>query len=625
MLTTMCLWLTGALRIGGISRYDGWTRYDHNFEHDEMAKGPIPGWGDAHPAAGSPKNSAPDDTAGAAAAPSDAPDRAPAGAADDDSSKDVDLQDRLLGDFRILRRLGRGGMAEVYLAEQTQLKRNVAVKVLHKERVADATYLKRFQTEAMAAGSLNHPHIVQVLTIGDQDGIQYIAQEYVPGMNLREFLARKGPPELALAVRIIRQVASALQAAHTAGIVHRDIKPENIMLTRKGEVKVADFGLAQLTQEGERVNLTQDGITMGTPLYMSPEQVKGSKVDLRTDIYSLGVTCYHMLTGAPPFRGETAISIAVQHLKQEPEPLEKIRGDLPPLLCRIVQKMMAKDPEKRYQSAQAIAKDLKRVTAGGDDQDDHPASEAEIKVVKKSTGRRGNFAVRVLGAFWRIPDWPLARQILTVLGLAVVVGGASAGIGWVTRVANPLAAPLPRAAGIEKKEKAASQYFYALNLKDSTEAWQAVIDFPEDQHNRLFRKYAKLHLAELLLVKRRNDEAKALFDELAGESDPHFRASGLAGQAVLLNLQGDFRMSQQLLNKLQSPTNAGQTGSGDSRKPQLLFDLLDDKMRLAVTEAIHRNVEQLNTELSKEWDDIFKKHEPADGAAATPIAPDGSK
>jgi serine/threonine-protein kinase len=585
-----------------------------------MAKGPIPGWGDARQAAGGPENSAPETSAGAETPPG-APGSQAAGTAADTPVKNVDLQDRILGDFRILRRLGRGGMAEVYLAEQTQLKRNVAIKVLYKDRVADATYLKRFQTEAMAAGSLNHPNIVQVLTIGDQDGIQYIAQEYVPGMNLREYLARKGPPELAFAVRVIRQVASALQAAHNAGIVHRDIKPENIMLTRKGEVKVADFGLAQLTQEGERVNLTQDGITMGTPLYMSPEQVKGSKVDLRTDIYSLGVTCYHMLSGAPPFRGETAISIAVQHLKQDPEPLEKIRGDLPPLLCRIVQKMMAKDPEKRYQSAQAIAKDLKRVTAG-DDQDDHPASEAEIKVAE-STGKRGNLIIRALGGLWRAPDWPVARQIYTVLGLAVVVGGAAAGIGWVTRVANPLEAPLPRSAGVEKKDKAASQYFYALNLKDSIEAWRAVIDFPEDQHNRLFRKYAKQHLAELLLVKRRNDEARALFDELAAESDPHFRASGIAGQAVLLNLQGDYRVSQQLLNKLQSPTNSGAPAAAEGRKPQILFDLLDDKMRLAVTETIHRNVEQLNSEMSKEWEDIFRKQDHAEGAPA--VTTDGSK
>ncbi len=344
-----------------------------------MAKNPIPGWGDSNnPNTGGSKKSAAEGAARADAESQDSPTAAGPESAVENSEEAHDLLNKMLGDFLILRRLGRGGMAEVYLAEQTQLKRNVAVKVLHKDRVTDATYLKRFQTEAMAAGSLSHPNIVQVLMIGEQDGIQYIAQEYVAGMNLREFLARKGPPEMALALRIMKQVSAALQAAHTAGIVHRDIKPENIMITRKGEVKVADFGLAQLTQRGERLNLTQDGVTMGTPLYMSPEQVNGSKVDVRTDIYSLGVTCYHMLSGSPPFKGETAISIAVQHLKQDPAPLENIRGDLPPLLCRIVHKMLVKDPEKRYQSAQALLKDLKRVTAEGESKGDSPLPNIEL-------------------------------------------------------------------------------------------------------------------------------------------------------------------------------------------------------------------------------------------------------
>jgi serine/threonine-protein kinase len=545
----------------------------------------------------------------------------------------------MLGEFRILRRLGQGGMAEVYLAEQTSLKRNVAIKVLHPDRVADGSYLKRFQTEAMAAGSLNHPNIVQVLMIGEQDGIQFIAQEYVPGMNLREFLTRKGPPELAVALRIFKQVALALQAAHTAGIVHRDIKPENIMITRKGDVKVADFGLAQLSREGERQNITQEGVTMGTPLYMSPEQVNNSKVDVRTDIYSLGVTCYHMLSGAPPFRGETALVVAVQHLKEEPDPLEKIRGDLPPLLCRIVHKMLAKDPEKRYQSAQAVLKDLKRVTADSDGKGEQPASEhllvaAAAPAANAATSRPGkNLAVRMLVGLWHAPDWPTARQVWTVLVLALVVAGASAGSGWVTRTPDPFLAPLPASSTVPKKESAASQYLYALNLKDSIEAWQAVVNYstsPADR-DRLFRQYAEQRLATLYLAKRRYDEAQAIFDKFAqlGDSEPQFRAFGLAGQAVLLNLRGDqdhenYKRSQQVLDRLQSPVSsnpAATNGTGghaalerDSRRPQVLFDYLDDKMRQAATDAMHRNIEELNLQMSQEWNDIFKKHEHADAA-----------
>jgi serine/threonine-protein kinase len=510
------------------------------------------------------------------------------------------------------------------LAEQTQLKRNVAVKVLHKDRVKDATYLKRFETEAMAAGSLNHANIVQVILIGEQEGIHYIAQEYVPGMNLREFLARKGPPELALALRVMRQAGAALQAAHAAGIVHRDIKPENIMLTRKGEVKIADFGLAQLTQAGERVNLTQDGVTMGTPLYMSPEQVSGSKVDARSDIYSLGVTCYHMLSGHPPFRGETAISVAVQHLKQDPESLEKIRSDLPPLFCRIVHKMMAKDPERRYQSAQALLKDLKRVASDAEAHEEHPASEYEMRVQQEQAAAGGNAMTRLAARIWRWPDKPMATQILVILALALVTGGAAAGIGWVTRVQNPFAAPLPPAAGVEKKEKVASQYFYALNLKDSIEAWQAVIDFRSDdpaqqRDARLFQQYAKQHLATLYLAKRRFDEAEALFKELAdfGTATPQFRAFGLAGEAIILSVhKHEYQESQKVIDRLQSPAKAGSgetatatPGPGETRKPQMLFDYLDERMRQAVMETIHRNVEKLNRQMSQEWDDIFKKHD----------------
>lgn len=542
----------------------------------------------------------------------------------DPDSVTQDLTDKMLGEFRILRRLGKGGMAEVYLAEQTTLRRNVAIKVLKQDRVADGSYLKRFQAEAMAAGSLNHPNIVQVLMIGEQGGIQYIAQEYVPGMNLREFLSRKGPPELAVALRIFKQVASALQAAHNAGIVHRDIKPENIMITRKADVKVADFGLAQLTQEGERLNLTQDGVTMGTPLYMSPEQVNGSNVDLRTDIYSLGVTCYHMLSGAPPFRGETAVNVALKHLKDQPDPLEQIRGDLPPLLCRIVHKMLAKDPEKRYQSAQAVLKDLKRVTAGGESKGEHPASEHRLPTAAPPGAAPQNLAVRTLTAFWRLPDWSMARQIWTVLVLALVVTGASAGVGWVTRTPDPFLAPIPKSS-VPKKESAASQYLYAMNLKDSIEAWQEVVSFSSNSTDRLYRQYGKQHLATLYLAKRRYDEAQTIFDEFAAESEPQFRAFGLAGQAVLLNLHGEYKRSQQVFDRLQSPVAAikesANGGSGlpsgvrdSARRNPVLFDSLDDKMRQAATDAMHRNIEQLKLQMSQEWDEIFKKQDHADAA-----------
>ena len=241
------------------------------------------------------------------------------------SSAEADLSGRQLGDFHLLRRLGRGAMADVYLAEQERLKRRVAVKILKPELAGDRTYLQRFELEAQAAASLVHANIVQIYEVGCVEQLHYIAQEYVQGQNLREYIARHGPPDLPHALSIMRQVAAALAKAAEQGVVHRDIKPENIMLTAGGEVKVADFGLARLTREGAANDLTQVGITLGTPLYMSPEQVEGKPLDPRSDIYSFGVTCYHMLAGAPPFRGETALGVAVQHLKKQPQPLESLR------------------------------------------------------------------------------------------------------------------------------------------------------------------------------------------------------------------------------------------------------------------------------------------------------------
>ncbi len=209
-------------------------------------------------------------------------------------------------------------MAEVYLAEQISLSRQVAFKVLRPNLATDATYVQRFDQEARAAAQLVHANIVQIFEVGCVDGVHFIAQEYVQGSNLAEMLARRAPPTLARSLAILRQVAAALDKAAQAGIVHRDIKPENIMLAAGGEVKVADFGLARVYSQEPANNLTQIGVTMGTPLYMSPEQVEGRPLDPRSDIYSLGVTAYQTLVGEPPFRGETALGIAVQHLKNPP-------------------------------------------------------------------------------------------------------------------------------------------------------------------------------------------------------------------------------------------------------------------------------------------------------------------
>jgi serine/threonine protein kinase len=211
----------------------------------------------------------------------------------------TDLVGKKLKDFYVLRRLGRGAMAEVYLAQQLSLGRQVALKVLNADLARDPNYVRRFHHEARAAAALVHAGIVQIYEVGQDDGVHYIAQEYVAGRNLGELIRSRGALDPRLSLDILRQVTGALSKAASVGIVHRDIKPENIMLARSGEVKVADFGLARVQGDGG-ANLTQVGITMGTPLYMSPEQIEGRELDSRSDIYSLGVTAFHMLAGGPP-------------------------------------------------------------------------------------------------------------------------------------------------------------------------------------------------------------------------------------------------------------------------------------------------------------------------------------
>jgi serine/threonine-protein kinase len=278
------------------------------------------------------------------------------------ASDDADLTGRELGGYRVLRRLGAGGMAEVYLAEQQSLGRQVALKVLLPALARDAAYVDRFLHEARAAASLVHANIVQIYEVGQADGVHFIAQEYVRGRNLGELLARETALGPRVVLDMLRQVVAALGKAAEAGIVHRDLKPENILLSQTGEIKVADFGLARAISADAKT-LTQVGVAMGTPLYMSPEQIEGRPVDARSDIYSLGVTSYHLLAGSPPHTGDTALAIAVQHLNATPRPLENARSDVPSGLARVVHRMIAKKPEQRYQSPAELLAELRQLAS----------------------------------------------------------------------------------------------------------------------------------------------------------------------------------------------------------------------------------------------------------------------
>ena len=239
-------------------------------------------------------------------------------------------------------------MGDVYLAEQQSLGRQVAVKVLRGDPSRHPGAVERFSQEARAAAALVHGNIVQIHEVACVDGIHFLAEEYVAGPTLKAWLLARGPLEPLQALSVLAQVGSALVKSAQAGIVHRDIKPENLLVTPAGEVKVADFGLARLLEDD--LELTQQGMALGTPLYMSPEQAAGHAVDVRSDLYSLGATVYHLLAGQPPFTGATTLAVALAHQREQPVPLAAFRPELPAGLGRIVEQLLAKRPEERCES-----------------------------------------------------------------------------------------------------------------------------------------------------------------------------------------------------------------------------------------------------------------------------------
>lgn len=270
--------------------------------------------------------------------------------------KEPDLTGKTLSNYKVMEQLGRGGMATVYKAHELSLNRMVALKVLSSRLSEDHDYIKRFQREAQAAAQLNHPNIVQIYSIGEENGLHYFAMEYIKGESLADLKKRTGVMQPAHAVRIIKQVADGLADAHAAGLVHRDIKPSNIMMDANNRPKVTDFGIAFVISA--KTKLTQDGSIIGTPEYLSPEQCEGKTVDQRSDIYSLGVTLYELLTGKTPYEADTPVSMLMKIVKGNFPPICEVNAAVPQPLCLIVDKMMETDPAQRYPSMREVIKDF---------------------------------------------------------------------------------------------------------------------------------------------------------------------------------------------------------------------------------------------------------------------------
>ncbi|MEO8435365.1 MAG: protein kinase [Pyrinomonadaceae bacterium] len=326
-----------------------------------------------------------------------------------------------LGPYKVINLLGRGGMGEVYLAQDSRLSRKVALKLLHSELTIDQDRLRRFRQEAHAASALNHPNILTVYEIGQADSIHFIATEYVEGQTLRERMSDTRM-KLREVLDVAIQGASALAAAHQAGIVHRDIKPENIMVRTDGYVKALDFGLAKLTEQGGTGDLeeptaslvkTGAGIVMGTINYMSPEQAEARRVDHRTDIFSLGVVLYEMLTGKRPFGGKSAIDTLHSIINEEPRPAIELNSQLPPEVMDILAKAMAKAPGERYRHAGDFELDLRRLKRAVET-NSLPSSQVKAGAIIKPRGWRATSMLAALGALLilgvAVAGWMLNRS-----------------------------------------------------------------------------------------------------------------------------------------------------------------------------------------------------------------------
>jgi serine/threonine-protein kinase len=266
--------------------------------------------------------------------------------------------------YEVLRRIARGGMADVYLARDLLLDRPVALKVLFAEFATDPSFVQRFRREAQAAANLSHPNIVSVYDSGESNGTYFIVMEYIEGRSLAQIIRDEGRLSPDRAADITTDVAAALGFAHRNGVIHRDVKPGNVLISPIGQVKVTDFGIARAVTTQE--NLTQTGTVMGTATYFSPEQARGEQVDPRSDVYSLGVVLYEMLTGAPPFTGDNPVAVAYKHVQEMPATPRLANPDLPRPLEAITLKALAKNPANRYPSADDLAADLRRFRDGRD-------------------------------------------------------------------------------------------------------------------------------------------------------------------------------------------------------------------------------------------------------------------
>ncbi len=452
-----------------------------------------------------------------------------------------------LGEYQILRKLGRGGMADVYAARHLNLSRDVAIKILRSDFARDKDYVARFRREAKAAANLNHPNIVQVYDVGNVGAFHFMAQELIDGDNLRDLLNKRGSLSAEEAIEVLVGVASALEVASEASITHRDIKPENIMRSQRGIVKVADFGLARLgvDVEATRTNLTQAGLTLGTPRYMSPEQVQGQVVDVRSDLYSLGITMYHLLAGRPPFEADDPIALAVMHMHETPQPLDRARGtdDVPEWLIAIVSKLIRKRPQDRFQSPSELLEAVRDQAAengyGGGATVGTAAATIRLQRVTAEAISRKQKVVFKWAAFLLLPLLTSA-----VVG-TIVLSRPSKTIG---RLIRPDEVPIAKS--VEE------QYLIAVTRHDEA-GWLAVSEhFPADRNSNNLNYYAKsmLQLARFYADEQRWNSADEVLEQLINDprTDRIYRTFALARRCEVLEKLSNVKRLNETKSQLKA-------------------------------------------------------------------------
>ena len=334
------------------------------------------------------------------------------------------MRENVDGRYEILRPLGGGGTAEVYLARDEHLGRTVALKLLREEHAGNEAFVERFRREARSAATLNHPNVVQVYDgRRSEDGRYFIAMEYVPGGTLKDRILREGPLDPGEAIRLASQVAEALQAAHEAGVVHRDVKSQNILLTTSGDAKVADFGIARAA---DATTISRPGAVLGTAKYMSPEQATGSVATPKSDLYSLGIVLYEMLTGGLPFEGGTPADVRARHVAERPPHPRDANPGVPEALDALVVRLLAKDPEGRLRNAAQLVEELGRLRDRPRPVEDAPAQPATRPTRAPSPPAHAGAGPRRGGPVW-VPAILIALLVLAGVGALGIWGNSAQG------------------------------------------------------------------------------------------------------------------------------------------------------------------------------------------------------